>query len=63
MSSRKEWTILGPHKTAHCERCKATSAWVTGVRFGGKELTYWRWWKRFKQTHSRCIERQHAVVA
>lgn len=56
----KPWTILDKSK-ANCTRCGGTSIWMPGVTtvrgMDFKPLDFFRWWKRFKQVHSKCIER------
>jgi len=52
MSSKNNHiTIIG--NNAYCELCKGTSIFVRGV-YG---LKYWKWMKKFKSHHKKCIVR------
>ncbi len=58
MSKRKPWVVRDDTR-ALCGHCGARSFWRPGVPYC-RHL--WKWWTRFKRTHSKCVLRSIMVT-
>ncbi len=53
MTSNRKPHLSRNGNTAKCGRCGATSRFVYGFTLpDGGLFGFWKWWRRFKQTHA-----------
>ena len=51
---RKPWMTLQGN-IAKCGLCQGVSQWRPyRMSLDGRTLTFWKWWRRFKQQHAGC---------
>jgi len=58
---RAPWITRNEAMTkAECHRCGGMSIYMFLSHWfvNGRHFTKWKWWREFKRTHKKCVERK-----